>query len=98
MEQALYLIILAIVVFDFLFEQVLDFLNTKRWSSRLPAQLQDIYNEEEYQKSQEYKKANHKFGMITSSFSFLLIMLMLLLGGFALLDGWVSNITEQVIL
>lgn len=97
MEHTIFFIILAIVVFDFVFEQVLDYLNTTRWSNILPNALQGIYNNEEYKKSQAYKKANHKFGMITSSFSFMLILLMLLLGGFALVDQWVGNITTNTI-
>lgn len=98
MEQMIFYIIIAIVVFDFLFEQWLDYLNTTRWSDTLPRLLKGIYNDKEYKKSQAYKKANHKFGMITSLFSFLLIVLMLLLGGFALVDQWVSGLTNNVIL
>ena len=98
MENTLFFIILAIVVFDFLFEQFLDYLNTTRWTDKLPKSLFGIYNEDEYSKSQAYKKANHKFGMITSLFSFLLIVLMLVFGGFALLDQWVGNWTGHIIL
>ncbi|HKM92797.1 MAG TPA: M48 family metallopeptidase [Prolixibacteraceae bacterium] len=98
MDKSIFIIIVAIVVFDFIFEQLLNYLNTTRWTSKLPEELGDIYNNEEYTKSQAYKKANHKFGMITSTFSFVLILLMLLLGGFALVDSWVSQYTQNSII
>lgn len=98
MVETVFLIILIIVIADYLFERFLDYLNTKRWTNELPSELSEIYNEEEYRKSQEYKKVNHKFGMLTSTFSFLLILGMLLFGGFALTDQWVSTITSNSIL
>lgn len=98
MENIYYYIIIAIVVIDYALERFLDYLNTTRWSSELPQILKGIYNENDYQKSQLYKKANHQFGMLTSSFSFLLIMLMLVFNGFALVDGWVSGITDNQII
>jgi STE24 endopeptidase len=98
MEQTLFLIIVAIVVADFLFERALDYLNTTRWSEKLPRELEGIYNESDYQKSQAYKKANHRFGMLTSSFSFVLIILMLLLGGFAWVDNYTARFTDHPIL
>lgn len=98
MENIYYYIIIAIVVIDYALERFLDYLNTTRWSSKLPQILKGIYNENDYQKSQLYKKANHQFGMLTSSFSFLLIMLMLVFNGFALVDGWVSGITDNQII
>lgn len=98
MANIIFYIILLIVIVDFLFEQLLDYLNTTKWSDKLPKALFGIYNEEEYHKSQLYKKANHQFGMLTSSFSFLLIVLMLMFQGFALVDCWVSAITDSAIL
>ena len=97
MNNLLFYGIVGIVVFDYLFERLLDYLNTTQWSNKLPDVLKGIYNEEEYHKSQAYKKANHKFGMITSSYSFMLILFMLLLGGFALVDGWVTGFSNHVI-
>lgn len=56
MDKSIFIIIVAIVVFDFIFEQLLNYLNTTRWTSKLPEELGDIYNNEEYTKSQAYKK------------------------------------------
>jgi STE24 endopeptidase len=98
MVQTIFYIILIIIVFDFIFEQWLDYLNTTRWSEKLPDELKGIYNEEEYARSQAYKKANRKFGMLTSAFSFILILAMLVFDGFAIVDSWASSISSHYIL
>jgi STE24 endopeptidase len=98
MAQTIFYIIFLIVVLDFVFEQWLDYLNTTHWSKALPEELKGIYDEDAYAKSQAYKKANRKFGMITSSFSFIILILMLLFDGFALLNNWAEMVTSHYIL
>ena len=90
-------LIIAILVFDFILERVLDYLNTTRWSDQLPEEVKGIYDEEKYRKQQAYSKVNHRFGMLTSSFSFLLIMLMLFFGGFALVNNWALSFSNNSI-
>jgi len=51
--------------------------------------LKDIYDEEKYAKS-KYEKTNHKFGSITGIFSFTIMLLMLIFGGF----GWLDNVVK----
>ena len=97
MVETLFYIIIAIVVFDFAFERFLDYLNTTRWSDQLPGELAGIYDAAEYKKSQQYLKANHKFSMLTESFSFLLLFVMLIFGGFAAIDQWLRGFTENPI-
>jgi STE24 endopeptidase len=98
MYTSLFFLIVAIIVADFALERYLDHLNSKRWSSELPPELKDVYDAEHYRKQQEYKKVNDKFALIASSFSFVIIMLMLFLGGFSLVDGWARAITTQPVL
>jgi STE24 endopeptidase len=97
MVETLFFIIIAIVVLDFAFGRFLDYLNTTRWSDELPHELSGIYNAAEYKKSQQYLKANHKFSMLTDGFSFLLLLIMLIFGGFALIDQWLRGFTENPI-
>lgn len=90
MEIVIFYLIIGIVLFDFLFERILDYLNVKHFSPVIPTELEDIYDHEKYKKSQEYLKANHLFSMYSSSFMFVLLMFMLLAHGFALVDDWAS--------
>jgi STE24 endopeptidase len=96
--NTIFVIIVLIVAADFLLERYLDYLNARKWSTGLPEELKDVYDADQYKKQQEYKRVNDRFSMITSSFSFILIMLMLFLGGFRLVDGWARDITQNAIL
>lgn len=95
MPETIFTIIIAILILDFVFNQTLGYLNSTRFSEVLPDELKGIYDAKEYSRSQQYLKANHKFGTLTESVSFLGIMLVLFLGGFAWLDQWVSTWSDN---
>ncbi|SHI89036.1 STE24 endopeptidase [Tangfeifania diversioriginum] len=98
MHEIIFWSIIAIIVLDFLFENYLDYLNTTRMSKKLPDEVKDIYDEEKYKKQQAYQKENQRFGMITGTFSFVLILVMFLFYGFAYVDSLVGGITSNSIL
>jgi STE24 endopeptidase len=98
MHEILFWIIIAILVLDFLFEKYLDYLNTTRWSDKLPAELAGIYDEEKYSKQQAYEYENHRFGMISGTFSFVVTLAMFLFAGFAFVDSLVWGFTANSIL
>lgn len=95
MYNTLFYIILAIVVFDFVLERLLDYLNSTRWSSKIPDELKGIYDPDRYEKSQKYEKENQKFGLLTSSFSLTVMVTMLFLAGFAIIDNWAREISSN---
>jgi STE24 endopeptidase len=98
MEQVILIIIIAIIIFDFAFDRIMDYLNASRWSNELPDELKGIYDEEKYRKSQEYSRVNMHFGIITASLSFILILMMLIFGGFGYLDAFVRQFTDNPII
>lgn len=98
MYNTVFIIIVLILVFDFVLERFLERLNTKNREPELPDELKDVYDADQYRKQQEYKKVNDRFSFITSSFSFIIIMLMLFLGGFSVVDSWARGITQHSIL
>ncbi len=98
MHEILFWVIIGIIILDFLFEKYLDYLNTTKWSDTLPDELKGIYDEEKYKKQQAYQRENHRFGILTSCFSFAITLSMFLFFGFALVDGWAWSFTENAIL
>lgn len=98
MHEILFWVIIAILVADFLFEKLLDYLNTTRWNDKLPPVLAGIYDEEKYKKQQAYERENHRFGMISGTFSFVVTLAMFLFFGFAFVDSLVWGITANSIL
>ena len=70
--ETIFFIIIGILVLNFVKDKVLDSLNASRFNSDLPTELENIYDESEYQKSQNYKSTNFKFGLFSSIFSFVI--------------------------
>ena len=94
----LFNILVAIIVIGFLFDKLLDYLNTKHFDDSIPEKLQDVYDEEEYKKSQAYKKVNAKFSNITSVFSLVITLAFFFLDGFAYADAIARSYTNHSIL
>jgi STE24 endopeptidase len=90
--------IITIVVADFLLERGLSFLNCRSISTRLPEEVRGIYSEEKYQQSQEYKRANCRFELVTSSLKLVVLLAMLAGGGFAAIDGLVRGLVQGELL
>ncbi len=83
----LFYIIIAIIIINFIIDKVLDALNAKHFNDQLPEDLQDVYDDTEYKKSQSYKSTKYKFGVLTSTFSIILTLAFLLLDGFEFVDN-----------
>lgn len=98
MSQILFYIIVGLIVADFIFERILEYLNSTQWSNQLPEEVKGIYDEEKYHQQQAYEKVNFRFSLITSSFSFLVILLMFLLAGFAWVNGLALSVSSNPIL
>lgn len=93
----LFYIIIAILIFDFITDKILDALNAKHFKDAVPQELQDVYDETEYKKSQDYKRTNYKFGILSSTFSILLTLGFLFFDGFEAVDNLARNYSEQPI-
>ncbi len=98
MLQTLFYIIIGIIIFDYLLERLLDYLNSTYWSNELPKELEGIYSAEKYSKSQDYERVTTKFSVLTSSISTIVLLLMIYFGGFGFLDNLVRSYTTQPIL
>ena len=90
--------ILFILVGEFILATVMNYLNAKHFKDPIPNELADVYNVKEYKKSQEYKFTNYKFGILTSVFSFALILGFITLGGFAWVDKLAQNTSNNSII
>ena len=96
-NELLYLI-LGIILFDYVVDQVLDILNLRHSTSKLPDELKGIYDEKEYEKSLSYQKTQSRFSFLTSAFSTVLSVGVIWLGGFGYLDGLIGQYVNDPIL
>lgn len=93
----IFYIIIGIIIIEFIIDKVLDALNAKHYNDPVPDELKDVYNEEEYKKSQLYKKTNYRFSIVTSTFSLLLTLAFFFLDGFNYVDTIARSYSDNAI-
>ena len=96
--QTLFYIIIGILIVNFIVDKVLDTLNAKHFNDPIPEELKDVYELDEYQKSQAYKKENQRFGTIASTISILATLLFFFLDGFKYVDEIARSISDNNII
>jgi STE24 endopeptidase len=95
MYTTLFFVILVIIVADFFLDRYVDYLNTTRWSDKLPDEVRGIYDEEKYARQQAYQRENYRFGLISSGLNFILVMVMLLFFGFAFVNNLAGSVNTH---
>ena len=94
----LFYIIIATLIISFIVDKILDTLNEQHFDDEIPNKLNDVYDADEYKKSQSYKKTNAKFSNITSFITTILTLVFFLADGFKYLDRFARTYTENPIL
>ncbi|MBZ9786040.1 M48 family metallopeptidase [Psychroflexus sp. CAK57W] len=97
-SELVFYLIIGLIAFNFLLESYLDYLNYTKFDAQPPAQLEDLYDESEYQKSQAYKKDKFKFGLVQSLFSVTLILVFLSFDGFEIVNSIAREYAEHSIM
>ncbi|WP_027138782.1 M48 family metallopeptidase [Gaetbulibacter saemankumensis] len=97
-STTLFYIIIAIIIINFTVDKILDALNAKHFNDPLPNDVKDVYNDDEYKKSQRYKKTNYKFGILTSTFSLILTLGFLWFDGFEFVDNLARSFSNNIII
>ena len=59
----------------------------------VPERLGDVFPDDKFQKQKIYRIVNYKFGLVSSTFSLLVILAVLWFQGFAFLDELVGSVT-----
>lgn len=97
-SDTLFYILISILIISFIVDKVLDTLNAKHYKDPIPPELSDVYEEEDYLKSQNYKKANDRFSSIASSISLVVTLFFFYLDGFAFVDEWARTFSDNTII
>ena len=96
-STTLFYIIIGIIILNFIIDKILSSLNAKHFNDQLPPELQDVYDEEEYKKSQEYKAVNYRFSNFTSLFSLFLTLGFFYFDGFEYVDNIARSYSDNTI-
>ena len=94
----IFYLLISIILFNFIKDYFLDYLNSKFFDKKIPENLSDIYDKEKYQKSQDYKKTLYKFGKISKAYSLTILLLFFFLDGFLLVDNFARSLFESELL
>ena len=92
-EKVIIILVLGILIFDFLMDLLLSFLNEKSSKNPIPKELSGIYDNEKYQKSQDYQNTTGRFAKISSTLSLIVMVVSIWFGWFGFLDSWVRNLS-----
>ena len=92
-ENWLYIII-SLVVFNYIFSTVLNFINNKYWKDEIPPIMQDYYKKDNYIKAKKYAKEKGQINLISSTLSTLITLLFLIFKGYGYLNLLISNYYE----
>lgn len=96
--EIIFYIILSLFVFEFLLSKILDYLNTLKWSDKLPEELEEIYDDVKYKKSMRYERAKHDFWNLSWIFTFILMYFVLTFWLFWHLDNFIRQYSENQII
>lgn len=89
------LLIVLVIVSSFLFEVVVELLNLGHLKPKLPTKLSDMYDQKKYATSQSYLRETTIFGLVESSFSTGLILLILITGSLGKIDIWLRQFANS---
>ena len=96
--STLFNILITILLIKFVIDSVLNHLNAKHFNDTLPNDVSDVYEINEYQKSQSYKRTNHNFSKITSLFSLITTLLFFFFNGFSIVDEIARGFSNNIII
>ncbi|MBR5533151.1 MAG: M48 family metallopeptidase [Bacteroidales bacterium] len=96
-STTLLIIIMAIVLAEYLLSEWLSFRNSKSSKLPVPQQLEGLYDAEKYEKQQRYFRVNSRFSFVSSTFSTIVMLLLLSTQLFGELYEYCSSITTHII-
>ena len=89
--QLWFFIIISLVIFNYLFSNILDYINHRNWKDEIPNELEDFYDKEKYKKAKNYALSKNKIGLFSSSISFLLVISLLFFNGYGIIDQFANS-------
>ena len=98
MENLYYYIIIFAIIIEYLLSTTSSILDIKNITPTIPSYFKKAYDQEKYILSQDYLKARTRFGLFSSTFSLILIMIVIHSDIFGLLDQFVRGQSDSYIL
>lgn len=78
--------ILTVILLSYALEGIVSMLNLRSLAPELPRDFADVYDEEKYEKSQQYTRTNTGFGLLQSTIMTAITIPFIIYGGFNWID------------
>ena len=82
----------SLIILNFVFSAILDYINDKNWKNEIPNELKDFYVKEKYLEAKNYTKSKGKVSLISSVLSTSLTLIILATG----IYGYVSDYVYKI--
>jgi len=89
--QLWFFIIISLVIFNYLFSNILDYINNRNWKDEIPNELKDFYDKEKYKMAKNYALSKNKIGLFSSSISLTLVISLLFFNGYGIIDQFANS-------
>ena len=82
-----YWFFIGLILFNYIFSNILELINSKNWKTHIPDEVKDFYDEKKYNKAREYKIETGRISFFSGTISFLISFGLIWFKGY----GYVSN-------
>ena len=96
--STLFYVFIIILLIKYALDTIINNLNAKHFNDTLPNEVSGVYEINDYQKSQSYKKTNHNFNILTSLFSLIITLCFFFFNGFSIVDTFAKGISDNSII
>lgn len=92
------IVILSILIIHYLLDLVADYLNIRHIKEELPEEFYDYFDNAKYRQSQNYLRETTKFGITVSTVNALVLITLILIGGFNFVDHFARSLRSGPII
>ena len=89
-------LIIFFLTFNYIFSNILEFLNDKNWNTKIPNSLKNFYKKNDYELAKKYKVEKSKLSFILNSINFFLTFSVIYFNGFGYLNNFLDLKIENV--
>ena len=88
-------IFIALIILNFIFSNLLEYLNDKNWKDEIPNELKGYYDKKKYLEARDYKKSRGKVSLISSIISTTLTIFFLSSGAYGFVSDYVREFNSS---
>ena len=85
-----YWFFIGLILFNYVFSNILELINSKNWKTHIPEEVKDFYDEKKYNKAREYKIETGRISFFSGTISFLISFGLIWFKGFGLVSNYID--------